>query len=179
MQKVLLTISLISLVLLSFQGIKLSKGAKKKMDKAIIGAWQTEFALKELSINGGISKELNLTGDEVLYAVREMDNSLLGYAVLTHAKGRYDLFDLLIVYNPELDIQKTQVLVYREDWGGEIASARWLKQFVGMDASSKIQLSHDVQGISGATISCQSATQEIKRVTVLVNRLKEKGALSI
>ncbi|MFY0625680.1 MAG: hypothetical protein JXR07_05270 [Reichenbachiella sp.] len=167
------------LTLFSFQEVKMSKSAQKKMGKAISGVWDVEWEAKDLAFKSTETVEKEFSGAEKVMILTEAGGSQLGYAVIAQAKGRYDLFDLLIIYDLDLNIKATQVLVYREDWGGEIASARWMRQFIGKGNQDKIALTHDIQGISGATISCQSATQEIRKMTSIVHKLKEEGALNI
>ena len=50
-----------------------------------------------------------------------------------------------------------KILAYREDWGGEIRSKRWLKQFSNREIE-------DVQAISGATISVNSLKTDISKL---------------
>jgi Na+-translocating ferredoxin:NAD+ oxidoreductase RnfG subunit len=80
----------------------------------------------------------------------------------------------MVLYNPDLTIKSSKVLIYREDWGAEIASTRWLRQFIGLSSKDQIALDHDIQGISGATISCRSAVIGIKLLTDIMSRLDEK-----
>jgi major membrane immunogen (membrane-anchored lipoprotein) len=48
-----------------------------------------------------------------------------------------------------MELLKLQILAYRENYGGEIANKRWLKQFLTRPTEK-------VQAISGATISVES-----------------------
>jgi Na+-transporting NADH:ubiquinone oxidoreductase subunit NqrC len=50
-------------------------------------------------------------------------------------------------------------LIYRENYGGEIGSKRWLKQFIGMTEPKNY-----VDGISGATISVNSMKYSINKL---------------
>ena len=63
----------------------------------------------------------------------------------------------MVVYDPLLHIQKVQVLIYREDYGYEIKSKRWLQQFTKRKVDS-------VQAISGATISVSSLKNAVDRL---------------
>ena len=69
------------------------------------------------------------------------------------------IFDYLILLNKDLIVTKTKVLIYREDYGGEIGSKRWLKQFIGKSFSDKLTYEKDIIPISGATISAVSMTK--------------------
>ncbi len=99
--------------------------------------------------------------------------------VLSKAPGKYDEFDMMVVFDSEdLKIMKSSVLIYREEYGGEIGSSRWLKQFIGKNFSNTFRIDYEIQGISGATISVRSATKEIKRLSLLMQKLKETNALN-
>jgi len=54
-------------------------------------------------------------------------------------------------------------LIYREDYGGEIGSKRWLKQFIGKKPSDKLRYEEDIIAISGATISANSMTNAMNQ----------------
>jgi len=159
------------------QEVKLPKNAQKKMDKAIVGTWNVDSYEKSAISLSGI--EFELTGSENVYFIKNSGSDLLGYMVLSKGRGKYDYFDLMVLYDKELKVADSEVLVYREDYGGEIGSGRWLKQFVGKNISSEFKLSNDVQGISGATISVRSATQEFKRLTHMMEELKKQNKLNI
>ncbi len=88
-----------------------------------------------------------------------------------------DVFDYLIIVDPELQILKSKVLIYREQHGQQIGSQRWLKQFVGMTSDSRPQLGKNIQAISGATISATSMTQATQNALDQLNYLKSKKAL--
>ncbi|MFY0652638.1 MAG: FMN-binding protein [Cyclobacteriaceae bacterium] len=156
-------------------GIKLPKSAIKKMDKSIKSAWAVEeYETIQVSLEG--LTEFKLDGNEKVSVIKAQNESI-GFMVLSQAYGKYDFFDLMVLYDNELKIKSSAVLVYREDFGGEIGSGRWLRQFVGKDKSSQFKLDEDVQGISGATISVRSATREFKRVTSLMEQLKKQNKL--
>lgn len=164
---------------LSFQEVKLNKGALKKMDKSIKSTWEVDeyqkisIAVADVKLEGVV-----LQGSEQVFAVQNADQSLLGYMILSSARGKYDYFDVMVLYNEKIEILDSEILVYREDFGGEIGSFRWLKQFVGKSFSSQFKIDEDVQGISGATISVRAATNEFKRITILMEKLKNQNKLN-
>ena len=43
-------------------------------------------------------------------------------------------------------------MVYREDYGGEISSKRWLSQFNNSNLNSRFEYGDNISAISGATI---------------------------
>ena len=86
------------------------------------------------------------------------EDSIIAYFCIEQAPSKHDLFEFLVVYSSEIKIQHVNVLVYREDYGYEIKSKRWLKQFSTRDTSK-------VQAISGATISVNSLKIHVERLT--------------
>ncbi|MBL6663118.1 MAG: FMN-binding protein [Flavobacteriales bacterium] len=77
------------------------------------------------------------------------NDSIIGYMCLQQAPSKHDMFDFLAIYSRDMELLKLQILAYRENYGGEIANKRWLKQFL-------TRPSEKVQAISGATISVES-----------------------
>ena len=57
-----------------------------------------------------------------------------------------------------MELLKLRVLVYRENYGGEISNKRWLNQFVTRNPKK-------VQAISGATISVESLKYSTAQLT--------------
>ena len=81
--------------------------------------------------------------------------------VVIKALSKADTFDYLVLLDPDLIIMKAKVLVYREDYGGEIGSKRWLKQFNDLSTKDSVVYSKDIKGISGATISSKAVARII------------------
>jgi hypothetical protein len=54
-------------------------------------------------------------------------------------------------------------LKYRENWGYEISNKKWLRQFQKL-YDSKLGSRHQVQAISGATISVTSLCNYIDKI---------------
>ncbi len=64
-----------------------------------------------------------------------------------------EFFDLLVLLDEDLVIKHLNVLEYFSDYGYEITSSNYLKQFIGKNVCSFTQDTDDVDIISGATIS--------------------------
>lgn len=97
-------------------------------------------------------------GDDVALAPLQMNlnyqsikrnGEILGYSCIEEAPSKHDKFEFVVLFDHLLNIVQVKVLVYREDYGFEIKSKRWLKQFTSLEVSK-------VQAISGATISVNS-----------------------
>jgi Na+-translocating ferredoxin:NAD+ oxidoreductase RnfG subunit len=91
----------------------------------------------------------------------------MGLVVLTTAKGRYDNFDFMIIYNTNYEIELIKILVYRSDYGAEITAKRWLSQFYSKQKDS-LKYGSDIQAISGATFSASSLTKNVNRINKII-----------
>lgn len=98
------------------------------------------------------------------------NDALLGYAYIGNAPSKTARFDYLVLFNPDFEILKSKVLIYREEYGGEIGSKRWLKQFIGISINDDTTLS-DIDAISGATISVRSMTNSISTLLESIKKL--------
>jgi len=78
--------------------------------------------------------------------------------------GKSELITYALGLHPDGRIKQVEVLEYRESHGGEIRYPAWRKQFVGRKASDDIRVGDDIQGISGATLSCEHVTDGIRRL---------------
>jgi len=150
--------------LMSFQ---LPKNIKKKVDKEVKQLFSVEEYLMEPIL---VSDEMNVKlktkiHKDNLFEIK-IDSTQLGYAYIGKVFGKVDYFDYLVVFDKDLIIVKAKILVYREDYGGEIGSKRWLKQFIGKTKEDKLIYKKDIIAISGATISANA-------MTVAVNNLLE------
>ena len=89
-----------------------------------------------------------------LYEVTgKTDKVYIGYS-----PSKFENFDFMVLLDKTNKVKLVKVLVYRENYGGEIGSKRWLKQFIGMTEPKSY-----VDAISGATISVNSMKYSINK----------------
>jgi Na+-translocating ferredoxin:NAD+ oxidoreductase RnfG subunit len=67
--------------------------------------------------------------------------------------------------------------VYREEYGGEIGSSRWLRQFNGLSGTDRVSPKTNIDAISGATISVRSMTRSVDNLLQTVGKLQENRVL--
>lgn len=168
-------IFLLSTVFFSFD---LSKSTIKKIDKTLAALWQGKTITKKpINLSTENLKKLSFQlENDVLFKI-DVDSKTSAYLLLAQGRGKMNLYDYMIVYQLDLSILKVKLLVYREEYGGEIGSDRWLKQFIGKADPNKMKFGDDIQNISGATISAQSINENIKKMTKQLIELKQKGNL--
>ena len=151
----------------------LTKRIQKKVAKEVKAIFSVEeFELSESTIT--IPSSPFLLGQQMNEI--KVDNELLGYAFLGTAPSKTDTFEYLILFDPSFTIKKASVLIYREDYGGEIASKRWLSQFVKKQSNQAFVFGSNISAISGATISVQSMTASVNHVFAA---LKNRGIAAV
>jgi hypothetical protein len=151
----------------------------KKAHKEMVKFYETENISKEII---SVSKDLNAKtvtefGDENLFKIIS-NGKLLGYGYIGNAPSKTATFDYLVLFDKNFVIATSKVLFYREEYGGEISSKRWLKQFVGASPTSEeLVYNRNVIPISGATISVKSLTTEINSLLKSIAILQKSKAL--
>lgn len=151
----------------------------KKADKVIVKYYEIENFSKETI---QVSNEINSMtpsefGKSNFFKIHSEDN-LIGYGYIGSASSKAADFDYLVMFDPNMIIIKSKVLVYREEYGGEIGSKRWLKQFNGKSSDSKeIIYGENIVPISGATISVRSMTNSVNDLLKSIKILKTKKVL--
>lgn len=153
------------LVLISFQLSAQSPRLLKKATKLI----EKTYAVDDIQLKHKEFQTNYVVGD--FYKIID-SNQLLGYAFIGTAPSKTDTFEYLVVFDLSLIIKKVNVLVYREDYGGEIGSKRWLKQFVGKARSTDLAVGKNIAAISGATISVYSMTNAVNQLLNEMNKFE-------
>jgi len=159
-------------------GFSIPKKTKKQIDKEILSVFGIEsFSKEELYFDEEINKSLLLEfGKENFYRISDDENQI-GYFYYGNAWSKVDTFDYLVIFDNELIIKKIKILAYREDYGGEIGSKRWLKQFNDLSKEDTIVYGKDIKAISGATISARSMTIAINELLQSIAILQNKNQL--
>ncbi len=166
---------MIACVLMSF---KLPKNIYKKVSKEIKVVYETEdFTLNSVSISSKMTHQLITKIDSSnLFQIIDTE-VVVGYAFISKAPSKTDEFDYLVLFDNNFVIKKAKVLIYREDYGAEIGSKRWLKQFIGKKTGKNLKYERDIIAISGATISAHSMTVAINNLLKSVAILQQQKAI--
>lgn len=165
----------ISLVL---SGFGLPKNVQKKLKKEVQKAFEIEsFQMDVITISEALNEKLptKITNDN-FYRLTN-GNEFLGYAFVDQAPSKTANFDYLILFDAELKVIHSKVIIYREEYGGEIGSKRWLKQFLGMSGTDRVNHETNIDGIAGATISVRSMTNAMDDLLQTIGILQENGTL--
>jgi len=106
---------------------------------------------------------------------REM---LLGYGVIVEEIGKSLPITFIVGVRPDGKVAEVAVMAYREPYGGEVRYPRFLAQYAGKTLRDPLLPYRDIHNITGATLSCQSIGQGVRKALALVHVLfpKERGS---
>ncbi len=151
---------------------------EEKFYKAIRGTYEVEnFDVKEIEASAEINKKLPAkTGNENLFQIFSEGNSI-GYAYLGKAPSKKKEFDYVVMFDNDLIIKKSKVLIYRENYGQQIGTQRWLRQFIGMSPASEVKYGENIAAIGGATISASSMARAVNKVLKTMQILQEEKVI--
>lgn len=159
--------------------ISWSAGGKleSKVDMLIKKTFNLKVYTKEqVLVPDSVLLSSNKKIDKCLYRVHSKNN-LEGYVYIGQSPSMKNIFDYAVLFDKDLSIINTKVLIYREQHGRQIGTSRWLKQFRGLQAKDEPRLGVNVDGISGATISATSMTDSVRDVLNTMYELHQKGVL--
>ncbi len=95
-----------------------------------------------------------------------------GYAVVDDELGLHQPITFATRLSPHGTIERVEIMVYREPRGDEVRDARFRRQFEGKSARDPMRLDHDIDAVSGATVSSASMAVGVRRAAVLVEELE-------
>jgi len=151
---------------------------EKKIDKEVLSIFDITLYSKEpIHIKEEVNNILPLKFNHNNFYNIRSDENLIGYFYYGKAPSKADVFDYVVIFDSELIIKKIKILAYREDYGGEIGSKRWLRQFNNLSIKDKVIYSKNIKGISGATISARSMTVTVNKLLESLTIIQENNAL--
>jgi Na+-translocating ferredoxin:NAD+ oxidoreductase RnfG subunit len=94
-----------------------------------------------------------------------------GYAVIDEEKGLHEPITFATKLSPQRAVERVEIMVYREPRGDEVRDPRFRKQFEGRTARDDLRIGHEIDAVSGATISSAALAVGVRRATVLVEEV--------
>lgn len=144
---------------LSSPHLKIPNALQQKLEQAIASTFEDE----NLTISKVDYSQLKIQKKDELYIFKISKNeNLLGYAYLSRANSKHDVYDYVVLYDEDVKIKKSKILIYRENYGRQVGSQRWLKQFIGMKPGESFDYGKDISAVSGATITATSMTKAVQ-----------------
>lgn len=153
----------------------LSGQALRKMNKVLVATWPNESITCQAYRRSAFAEVFKDDKSELFRLQNE--NATIAYLLISRSFGKFEYFTYMILFSTSIEIMRVELLEYREDYGGEIGSKKWLRQFIGLNSTDQIVLGDQIQGISGATISCRSITAGIADACNGLQRLQSSHLL--
>ena len=110
-----------------------------------------------------------LEKDEYIFYVAHSADQVDGYALFDREIGQHEYIDFATFFDGEGRVTRVEVVAYREPYGDGIRSKRFRKQFIGKEAASGFKPGHDIDIISGATLSARAMAKAVQRATLLLH----------
>ena len=116
---------------------------------------------------GFFKNELNV------WIISSKEDSIKYYAILDNVIGKTMPISFLAIYDNHGSVYNVSVIKYREQYGGQIKSKKWLKQFINYTDTSNYNIGKNISAISGATISVHSISKGIHKLSIIINNIME------
>ena len=163
---------LVILVFLLLGSLNSYSQISKKADREI----KKVFSIDKYELSKAVDQKIEDFLSKRLLKISN-DCNKIGYAYLGTAPSQTKYFDYLVLLDQNLVIKSIKILVYREDYGGEIASKNWLSQFLGKSIVDRFIYRKNIAAISGATISVNSITEAVNDILSYLTQLKNQGII--
>jgi FAD:protein FMN transferase len=95
----------------------------------------------------------------------------LGRAVIVEEIGKHRPITLAVGIDDDRKVSGVAVLTYREAYGGEVRSRRFLSQYRGKTAADPLQPSGDIVNITGATLSARAVGRAVKKAIAVLDEI--------
>ncbi len=136
------------------------KNATSFVDSRIIYTKEQKERIEKVSGIKGVGD------DQSVWKVFQ-NNKQIGYFIIDYVYGKHELIKYAVAIGNDGAVISTDIIEYKESYGGQVKQESWRKQFVGKKVSDKFVLDADVTNISGATLSCKHIADGVKRVLTI------------
>ena len=127
---------------------------------------------KELKTEIEKIAEQKFFGDFIyIYKITKSDTTI-AFGFLDNVYGKSLPITFLVILDKKGSIVSTDILKYREPYGGAVKDRNWNNQFSGLNSDSDYKVGKNIISISGATISVNSVTKGIRKITILYEKIQ-------
>lgn len=106
-----------------------------------------------------------------VYTVSKNGDSL-GWAVVLDEKGKIKPITFLVGIDAQGKVLEVYVLEFRDLFGSEIKRRSFLRQFRSKSLDDPVAIGRDIDAVTQATISSQSAASAVRKALSLVEKLR-------
>jgi len=95
------------------------------------------------------------------------DDEVLGHAIIVEEIGKHRPITFIVGVRTDGRVSDVAVMAYREAYGGEVKSKRFLMQYRAKTMTDGLRAPTDIQNIAGATLSVDAASRAVKKALAL------------
>ncbi len=107
----------------------------------------------------------------------EQSGVALGWIFIDKVIGKHELITYALVVDNIGVIKGVEILEYLETYGGQVKQAQWRQQFYNKALNnSPLKLGKDIDGVSGATLSCRNVTDGIRKLLIINDYLNKNSS---
>ncbi|MCE9615489.1 MAG: FMN-binding protein [Lentisphaerae bacterium] len=115
-------------------------------------------------------------GSAVQWYTGYQGDTLTGRALFLDEVGKHQPITFVVALSPEGVVRDVAVAVYREALGDGVRQPRFLDQFQGKREGDGLTLGKDIDGVTGATLSCRAAARAVRRAFAINRELVQTVA---
>ncbi len=154
------------------------KNIQKRIDKEVLTVFDLKtYSKNAILIDEEVNKQLLIPFNEDNFFEISSNENKIGAYYFGSALGKTDDFDFVVIFDNQFIIKKIKIVAYREDYGMEIGSKRWLNQFNDLKKGDQVKYQKDIKAISGATLSARSMTKAINDLLKSLEILQNKNLI--
>ena len=137
------------------------------------------FTFRKYTLTSNIKRKIENTVKQkffkdLLYVYKiSLKDTVIAFGFLDNVIGKSMPITFFVLLDVEGNIISTNIIKYREPYGGAVSNENWNEQFTGKNSDSDFTIGKSVNGISGATISVNSVTKGIRKITLLYEEIKD------
>jgi Na+-translocating ferredoxin:NAD+ oxidoreductase RnfG subunit len=100
----------------------------------------------------------------------------LGCAVIVEEIGKHRPITFVVGVRPDGTVEDVAVMAYREAYGGEIRSQRFLSQYDDKTPSDDLRPYKGIKNVAGATLSVEAAGRAVHKAQAVAAVVKETSS---
>ncbi len=157
-----------------------AKALKKEIEKC----WGSDINnLIQIDIDADIPVEGRFftcvwTVTKYVYVGRVNSCRTGGCSIGNEGYGTSEYFDYFILFDGHANVELVKIFDYAATHGHEVMAKGWLKQFINYNNKTELIVGKDVDSISGATVSVNAITEDVRQKTNLMARYLNSKVLS-
>ncbi len=113
---------------------------------------------------------------KLIKAWRVTDSSQhVGWFFVDQVIGKHEYITYAMGVGGSGEVKGVEILEYLETHGHEVKDLDWRAQFLGKRLNvDPLRLGNDIDGVSGATLSCRNVTDGIRKLLILRQAMSER-----